>query len=1234
MTKNLSLKKWCWFVTCLLVMMISVQGYSQTCGLVTNSGFESDLTGWTNSGNAVIVNDVHTGTKAVRVGTGQGGVNSAGLMPVTAGAQLTFQVWAKISASPVWAGVGVDFLNASGQELSEIELQITSTTYALRSITQIIPAGAVNARIWTWKSGSSGNLFLDDFCITVPTVDAQAPSVPAGLASTAITTTSFTLNWTASTDNVGVTGYEVFRNGTSIGTPTATTLNVTALTAGTAYAMTIRARDAAGNFSAQSTALTVTTTALDTQAPTVPTDLASSLLTQTGFTLTWAVSTDNVGVTGYQVFRNGTSIGTPSGTSFNVTGLTAATTHSLTVRARDAAGNFSVQSAALSVTTPDTQAPSVPNGLSSSAITQTGFILNWTASTDNVGVTGYEVFRNGTSIGIPTATTFTVTALTAGTPYAMTVSARDAAGNFSGQSTTLNVTTAAAPPTSCGSITNNGFESGLTSWVNDGNTVITTNARSGSSAAATGPAAGGLHYATAISAAAGQTITFSVWAKISGTPSWAGVGFDYLDATGTELGEGVINVTGTTYAQQTVTGTAPAGTASISVWTWKSGTSGNLFLDDFCLTVSGTADTQAPTVPAGLASSNLTATSFTLTWTASTDNTGVTGYEVFRNGTSIGTPTGTTFSVTGLAASTAYAMSVRARDASGNFSAQSTALNVTTTSGGGGGNFNITINKGTQFQTIDGFGFFGAQDVWWSNPSDLWSDSWGDQVISDLGITIWRNEYYPPSDNLHVQDADWNKQRPVVQGLKNKAAQYGVDLKFIFTVWSPPASMKVQVDNNTRLIGTPHPFGTKAGGALDPTKYIAFANYLKTGIQLYKDLGINLYAFSPQNEPFFVHGFNSCWYKQEWYPEMLNGVIPTVKAAFPNVKVFGSEGMLEMEAADNNWPWFYHQQIVDVPGTRNNIDILAIHGYSDGVAPTSGSTLGHLWSNHKSHFGDELGKPQWMTETSGYEDSWVGVERPGAFSLALDMMSGLNNGNMSGWVWWQGSENPGSSSISLYALMNGSVKGKKYYASKQFYRYIRPGAVRVAATSTNNSVSVSAYQHTANGTHTILLANTSANAQSVTVGGLGLPASFVIFRTSASENCVEVGPYTTGASLSLPARSIVTLQAGGTPLATTANARVSTISNVNVLPTQEEMTKTLVYPNPVREQGLTVKLSKIQRSQATEIELIDVSGKIIKTYSVTGDKLEIRKGDLPVKGIYVLKITTGANTERVKLLVE
>jgi chitodextrinase len=96
------------------------------------------------------------------------------------------------------------------------------------------------------------------------------------------------------------------------------------------------------------------------------------------------------------------------------------------------------------------------------------------------------------------------------------------------------------------------------------------------------------------------------------------------------------------------------------------------------------ADTTAPTVPNGLSASNITSSGVTLSWTASTDNVGVTGYKVFRNGTQIGTATGTSYTVTGLTAATAYTFKVAAHDAAGNTSAQSAGLAVTTAGTGGG----------------------------------------------------------------------------------------------------------------------------------------------------------------------------------------------------------------------------------------------------------------------------------------------------------------------------------------------------------------------------------------------------------------------------------------------------------------------------------------------------------------------------------------------------------------------
>ena len=183
--------------------------------------------------------------------------------------------------------------------------------------------------------------------------DTTAPTVPSGLVASNVTSTGLTLSWSASTDNVGVTGYEVYQGATLKATVTSTTYAVTGLTASTAYSFTVKAKDAAGNISAASTALNVTTVApADTTAPSVPTSLTSSNLTSTGLTLSWTASTDNVGVTGYEVYQGATLKTTVTSTTYAVTGLTASTTYSFTVKSKDAAGNISAASTALNITTP------------------------------------------------------------------------------------------------------------------------------------------------------------------------------------------------------------------------------------------------------------------------------------------------------------------------------------------------------------------------------------------------------------------------------------------------------------------------------------------------------------------------------------------------------------------------------------------------------------------------------------------------------------------------------------------------------------------------------------------------------------------------------------------------------------------------------------------------------------------------------------------------------------------
>jgi endo-1,4-beta-xylanase len=184
-------------------------------------------------------------------------------------------------------------------------------------------------------------------------VDTTPPSTPGTLTASGVTSNSVNLAWGASTDNVGVTGYNVYRNGTLVTTVTTTSTTQTGLTASTAYQFFVRARDAAGNLSPQSNTVSITTLpgTGDTTPPTTPGTLTASGITSTSVNLAWGASTDNVGVTGYNVFRNSTLLTTVTTTSTTVTGLTPATTYQFFVQARDAAGNVSPNSNTVSVTT-------------------------------------------------------------------------------------------------------------------------------------------------------------------------------------------------------------------------------------------------------------------------------------------------------------------------------------------------------------------------------------------------------------------------------------------------------------------------------------------------------------------------------------------------------------------------------------------------------------------------------------------------------------------------------------------------------------------------------------------------------------------------------------------------------------------------------------------------------------------------------------------------------------------
>ncbi|AXE21973.1 hypothetical protein DR864_29350 (plasmid) [Runella rosea] len=335
-------------------------------------------------------------------------------------------------------------------------------------------------------------------------------------------------------------------------------------------------------------------------------------------------------------------------------------------------------------TTPDTQAPTVPTALVASNIAANSLTLSWTASTDNIAVTNYEIFRDGTSIGTTATatTTFNVAGLFCATNATFTVKAKDAAGNTSAAGNALSVTTGNCP----------------TSFVVEAETNYTTVSDVGSNCTV-GPS----NYAATTTSNGlavglcdtGDELKIAVNVFVSGNydiqvrvrSGWTGSPMHFINNNKYEYRLNDLlrtftyvpgSVTSTIdvdsyYATVKLSGTPlTAGVHYIRVKALENWAKVDYVRLDLI------TDTQAPTIPNNLSLSAITGSSFTLSWSASTDNVGVTGYEVFRNGISLGTTATASYSITGLSCGTNSAMTVRARDAVGNWSASSDILNVST----------------------------------------------------------------------------------------------------------------------------------------------------------------------------------------------------------------------------------------------------------------------------------------------------------------------------------------------------------------------------------------------------------------------------------------------------------------------------------------------------------------------------------------------------------------------------
>ncbi|MEO8240384.1 MAG: endonuclease [Flavobacterium sp.] len=183
----------------------------------------------------------------------------------------------------------------------------------------------------------------------------------------------------------------------------------------------------------------------DTENPTAASNLTVTGTTSSTVSLSWLAGTDNVAVTSYDIYMDGVLKTSVSGLTATITGLSASTTYSFYVIAKDAAVNSSSASNSVNGTTtiviPDTQNPTAPSNLAVTGSSSSTVSLSWIASTDDIGVTGYDVYIDAVLKTTVSGTTAIVNGLTPSTTYSFYVIAKDAAENPSLQSNSINGTT-------------------------------------------------------------------------------------------------------------------------------------------------------------------------------------------------------------------------------------------------------------------------------------------------------------------------------------------------------------------------------------------------------------------------------------------------------------------------------------------------------------------------------------------------------------------------------------------------------------------------------------------------------------------------------------------------------------------------------------------------------------------------------------------------------------------------
>jgi glucuronoarabinoxylan endo-1,4-beta-xylanase len=434
----------------------------------------------------------------------------------------------------------------------------------------------------------------------------------------------------------------------------------------------------------------------------------------------------------------------------------------------------------------------------------------------------------------------------------------------------------------------------------------------------------------------------------------------------------------------------------------------------------------------------------------------------------------------------------------------------------------VTVDGSIKYQTIDGFGGSGAYcEGLLKNLKEPKRTEVKNLLFFDLGTSIYRLRAWTKiertNDNSDPNTFNWaafdfstvGQYADAQVWTAQQARDKGVT-KFIASVWSPPGWMK---DTGNE----------KNGGHLRTDMYDEFAEWLAAYIIGYKKHhGINIGWISIQNEPDWVAPWETCTYT----PEQMRDVVKVVG------RKFSREGMsvkivVPETAAVSNTPRYLSTIMSDSEATQY-VDVFANHLYEDKIAPFFNPDGAIPYLQAVAGLGAQYGKPIWQTEYSYLKKPDAGTFREALFT-ARHIHNVLTYENGSAYLVWGlfwDTFSPGAGLITISQDGGSYTITPKFYAAKQYFKFISPGSKRIEVAVNNANVLVSAYVNGANDSVTIVAINKGNNPVTTTFNLKNVDvALFKQYRTSASEKCAYIGEIAVANNsfnATLPCESITT----------------------------------------------------------------------------------------------------------------